>query len=128
MKISELEKRYSAGGYVLSLVNGTQTVSMNSETARTAVKCPQYNLDYSRTVLLTYFIERNSNPIHQILDFSNISADTTFNSAQEQAQAPNAGDDLHVLKISEIFMNVLKRRLVVDNIDQLIGLPALVPL
>ena len=81
MKISELEKRYSPGGDVLSLVNGPQTVSMNSGTARTAVDTPSVQPRLFENGAPDVFIERKSNPIHQILDFSNLGADTTFNSA-----------------------------------------------
>src|SRR3990167_426112 len=81
VKISELEKRYSPGGDALSLVNGTQTVSMNSGTARTAVETPSVQPRLFENGAADVFIERNSNPIHQILDFSNLGADTTFNSA-----------------------------------------------
>ena len=81
VKISELEKRYSPGGDVLSLVNGPQTVSMNSGTARTAVETPSVQPRFFENGAPDVFIILNSNLIHQILDFSNLGADTNFNSA-----------------------------------------------
>ena len=119
VKISELEKRYSPGGDVLSLVNGPQTVSMNSGTARTAVETPSVQPRLFENGAPDVFIERNSNPIHQILDFSNLGADTTFNSApgtKLKLQMPRMNSMFE--KSPEIFMNVLERRLVVDNIDR----------
>ena len=104
---------------MLSLVNGTQTVSMNSGTARTAVEMPSVQPRLFENGTTDVFIERNSNPIHQILDFSNLGADTTFNSAPGttlKLQMPRM--NFMYEKYPEIFMNVLKRRLVVDNIDR----------
>ena len=50
---------------------------MNPGTARTAVETPSVQPRLFENGAPDVFIERNSNPFHQILDFINLGADTT---------------------------------------------------
>ena len=90
---------------------------MNSGTARTAVETPSVQPRFFENGAPDVFIILNSNLIHQILILATLVLIQISILLHEQRSSSNDKDGLNV-KSPEIFMNVLERRLVMDNIDR----------